>query len=370
MKIGLIGAGAIARRAHLPAWRSLDNDVFVVALADTNAQLAEKVAKEFDVGRWTVHYQEILSDPNVDVIDICTPTPTHFDIVMDALTAGKHVVVEKPLVLSLDHAFTIYKKTVETQKSLCVVQNYRYMEVVGRTKARLNSGALGRLISIHGDALTRFPSIWTLSTWLYHPSAVLYDFAPHLVDLVLWLHQAQVKNVFAVGREYGNDAPFLTSVEAMLEFEDGCVGMLDFSWLTSAFLFTLELHGTGGTIVIEPMREIYREIHGSITPLDDMLDFMRKTAKTFGSIICGSYFMRSLKVYRRFFQDFITSTRSNSDPPVTIEQSMWTIIILEALWRSIRTKRVVNIDDLMASEGLPVELVYRLRSRSIREAPL
>jgi predicted dehydrogenase len=369
MRIGVIGAGAVARRSHLPAWCSLGDEAHVVALAETHAPLARKVAAEFQIPRWEEDYGAILADPAVELVDVCTPTPTHFEIATRALAAGKHVLLEKPLALSLAETLTIYQQAEEAQRGLCVVQNYRYMDVVRAARARLSAGALGEVASIYGEALTRFPSSWTLNTWLYHPRAVLYDFTPHLIDLVIHLKEQPVRRVHAVGRECGPDAPFLVAAQLLLEFEDQSTALLDTSWLGSAFSFAVNLHGTGGSCYLEPMKEVFREVHGSITPLDDVTHFLRKLGNTLWGVASRSYFTKPLRVYVQFFRDFTASLNGQAPMPVRIEQSVWTMLILDAAWESIRSGRPVETAELLAAHSLPSGLVDRLWNGCRQSAP-
>ena len=367
MKIGIIGAGAIARREHLPDWLSLGRGIEVVMIADVNSDLAKKVAEEFNVKHWTTKYEDILSNPSIDIVDVCVPTPMHFEIVMRALAAEKHVLVEKPLTMSLDHAFQIYKKVIEQKKVLSVVQNYRYMEPATRAKSRIDSNALGNIVFINGNALGRFPSGWTANTWLYHDNAVLYDFAPHLIDMILWLHPVPVKRVYAAGSKYGEGTPFLTSGNILLEFSNNSTAMLDLSWTTGAFLFDLELHGTGGSLFFEPMRDRYREIFGSLTPLDETINYFKEMARTFAGAISGKYFKRYAKAYSDFFREFVESIENNTEPPVTLEQIIQTMIVLEASKRSITTNTPISVSDLLREFNLPFDLSSRISGQANKE---
>ena len=96
VRVAVLGAGAWANRAHLPGWVR-DGRAEVVAICDTNLKLAEEAAPKYGAAEVSSNYKEIVSRPDIDVIDVCTPSHTHFELAWAALEAGKHVLCEKPV---------------------------------------------------------------------------------------------------------------------------------------------------------------------------------------------------------------------------------------------------------------------------------
>ena len=99
LRVGLVGAGAIARDQHLPGWR-LVPQARVVNVADASFAAAEKTAADFLLPRFETDYRVLLDDPAIDVIDICCPSALHAQVSIAALNAGKHVLCEKPMATS------------------------------------------------------------------------------------------------------------------------------------------------------------------------------------------------------------------------------------------------------------------------------
>lgn len=351
-KVAVIGAGAIARRGHLPCWRRM-SDVTVGIVADQNADLAKTVADEFEVPRWVTDYRDVLSDPAIEVVDICTPTPTHHRIVLESLAAGKHVLVEKPLTLSLKEALEILYKIKETDRQLCITQNYRYIESVDKAKAIAEGTRLGRVISIHGKALTFAPVGWTRSKWLYHPDAVLYDFTPHLIDLVLFLVNDGIKRVYAVGRNFSDYVNFLGSAQILVEFKSGPVALLDTSWTTNAPRFEIDVFGSGGFLSLHPMRDYIWEGHGTVQPLDETRSYIRKMATILKGVMAGNLSVKQMLAYQTLFSQFLASIEEGNQPPISIEQGVRIEIILEAAKRSIRAGQPIMASELLQEYGVP-----------------
>jgi predicted dehydrogenase len=96
IRVGVLGAGAWATFAHLPGWKR-DSRCQVVALADPQTDLAHAAAKTFDIPFVSGDHRELLARPDIDVIDVCTPSQTHFELAWGALESGKHVLCEKPV---------------------------------------------------------------------------------------------------------------------------------------------------------------------------------------------------------------------------------------------------------------------------------
>lgn len=319
MNFGIIGAGAIARRAHLPALRQLPG-VAIPILVDLDPALAEKVASEFEIDDWTSDYHAMLENASIHAVAICTSTPSHFKIAMDVLSAGKHVILEKPMVMNVNEALSLYQKVQETGLKFSVVQNYRFMDVAVKAKQRVQSGYIGTVTSIHSDALSMFPVGWTNNQWLYHKYAVLYDFAPHVVDMTLWCFDAPLKRVYAVGRDWTEDFGFLTIAQIILEFASGAVATIDASWLSGTLRFWLDIRGTAGYIQFDPMRNNYSEIHGSMTPLQELREFGARMWR-YGQKIIGRA-RDPLAVYPQLYSEFVRCIEQDISPPVTVLEGL------------------------------------------------
>ena len=96
LRIGVLGAGNWARRAHIPGWQR-DGRAHVAVVCDVEPERARELATRFDVPEATDDWQALVARPDIDVIDVVTPSHTHFELAWAALEAGKHVLCEKPV---------------------------------------------------------------------------------------------------------------------------------------------------------------------------------------------------------------------------------------------------------------------------------
>jgi predicted dehydrogenase len=142
LRVAVIGAGAWAERAHIPGWQR-DSRAEVVALVDLNLEMAKEVGAKFNVPLITDSYEEILKDPTIDVIDVATGNDAHFQVSMDAINAGKHVLCEKPVNRDAREtqrlADLAKAKGVKTKLGF----TFRYAPAIQMAKDLIDSGFIG-----------------------------------------------------------------------------------------------------------------------------------------------------------------------------------------------------------------------------------
>ena len=139
---GILGCGMIAN-IHADAIRKIDNAI-LVGVADSNVAFAQKFAKTHDVKAY-VNYQDMLVDKDIDVVCICTPSCFHAQNAIEAMRAGKHVVLEKPMALSTECADEVIKVSQETGKFVTVICQLRFSADVQLVKKLVNDGSFGRI---------------------------------------------------------------------------------------------------------------------------------------------------------------------------------------------------------------------------------
>jgi len=334
MRVGIIGAGEIATRAHLPALTSIEG-IEISSIADIDLEKARRVAKKFKIRSYYRDYHDLLK-MNLDFVSICVPTPLHKEVAVEAARSGKHILIEKPLALTVNDGRAISEALKETGVKLSVVQNYRYFNAIQEMKRRVDSGRLGRLVSLIGVAHTKCPMSWTRSRWLYHFGGALDDFAPHLFDLICLFANSNPKRINAYGSCL-QSAGFIDHVNVSINFENNIVANADISWVIGKSSFSLNVYGTGGVLSTEVMSNNYREIHGTDNPYFEFRDLANKSIKMLKEIIRGELFRGALRFYPIVYRDFINSIEKNSDPPVGIDEAMKVVLILDEARQQIKT---------------------------------
>jgi predicted dehydrogenase len=149
VRVAVVGTGHWARVAHLPGWLR-DPRAEVVALADVNGAALTATAREFGIERVTADYRELLDDPGIDVIDVATGNRPHFQISWDALSAGKHVLCEKPV--HADYRRTAAAAGLAADRGLRTKLGFtfRYAPAIRYAKDLIDSGFVGEPYIFNG----------------------------------------------------------------------------------------------------------------------------------------------------------------------------------------------------------------------------
>jgi predicted dehydrogenase len=149
VRVGVLGAGAWAQGAHLPGFRR-DPRCQVVAIADPQLNLAHDAARRFDIPSVTAAHREVILRGDIDLIDVCTPSATHFELTWEALEAGKHVLCEKPV--AYDFRDTIRARDLAARKHLKTKMGFTFRHSPGMRymKALIDRGYVGTPFIFNG----------------------------------------------------------------------------------------------------------------------------------------------------------------------------------------------------------------------------
>ncbi len=248
--VGVLGYGWISR-AHAHALHTLNHldpltrRVRLVGLAGRRQGPLEAAAKELGFERWTTSWEELLDDPEVDVVANLNALQGHFEPTLAALRAGKPVFCEKPLAATLDDARTLRDAAEEAGVANAVGFNYRYVPAVALAKELVDAGRLGELRHYRALYLQDYEIAGGQPRSSGGAGAVL-DYA-HLVDMLRFL----VGEPHAVTAQ---TASFVSDVDdayaAILELEGGALATLESSRVASGWKgrHRIELNGSDGSI--------------------------------------------------------------------------------------------------------------------------
>ena len=214
IRIGLIGCGKVAVNKHLPALQSL-REAEVVAAADVDSERLDHVTHAFQIEKRFVDYADLLQDPAVEAVGICVPLQFHFEVASAALDAGKHVLLEKPLVMSLDEADQLIERAANTDRKVLVGLNKRWHRLVRQAREMVRGGKLGPVRVINAIHATghhkRYMPAWRLHREL--GGGNLIENGTHWYDMWHFFLGSDVKEVFAVSgaSEEEDDEPCIVT---------------------------------------------------------------------------------------------------------------------------------------------------------------
>jgi predicted dehydrogenase len=220
IRIAMIGVGYWGPNL-IRNFSDLD-DVQVVSCSDLSQERLNKIAKRYPSVKCTQHYEDLLADPDVDAVVIATPVSTHYPIAKAALEAGKHVMIEKPLADSSEHALDLVETAERVGRILMVDHTFIYTSAVRKMRELIDSGELGDILY--------FDSIRVNLGLFQRDINVIWDLAPHDLSIMDYLLRAEPIAVSAIGASHaGNDIANIAYMT--LRFANNIIAHFHVNWL-------------------------------------------------------------------------------------------------------------------------------------------
>lgn len=323
-RFGLVGCGRISK-IHTAVISGL-NDAELVAVCDIVKEKAQACGEKLNCRVYT-NYKEMLKKENIDIINICTPTHMHAQMAVDAADAGKHVVSEKPMALTLRDADRMIEAAKKNKVKLFVVKQNRYNPPIVKLKEALNQGRFGKIF--YGKTTVywqRDQSYYDEHAWFktrQMGGGVLINQASHNIDMLCWL-MGPVEKIYAK----------IDTMTHRIETEDFALGIVKFK--------------SGAYGIIEATTCTYpKNIEGSITILGEN-----------GSAKVGGIQMNQMQLWE--FKDAGTAD-SDYDRYSTIPPNIYGYGHIEFMKDVLRVLNGEKINYVDGNEGKPsLELILAM----------
>jgi len=341
---GIVGAGMISR-FHAKALADVRGGT-LVACADTAPGRAAALAKEFNCKGYD-NVQAMLDDPAVEAVTIGTPSGAHMEPAVAAAKAGKHVIVEKPLEITLKKCDAIINACDKAGVKLAAIFPSRFHESSKLMKQAVEAGRFGRLTL--GDAYVKWfrtqqyydSGAWR-GTWALDGGGALMNQAIHTVDLLAWL-MGPVVEVQAYTATLAHERIEVEDVAvATLRFANGALGVLEAT--TAAFpgyLKRIELHGSEGSAVLEEEDLKHWDFAKKQRSDAAVLRQMAGRTKTGGGAADPSAIGHHGHTMQ--IQDFIDAIRKDRAPAVDGPQGRTSVEIILAIYKSAQSGKKVAL---------------------------
>ncbi|HEX2858206.1 MAG TPA: Gfo/Idh/MocA family oxidoreductase [Propionibacteriaceae bacterium] len=190
LRVGIIGLGFIARLKHLPGLASVSDKVDIVAFCDFNQDLCDKYLEQYGAeGAYTTtDWHEVVNDPSIDVIHVCTWNVSHSEITCAALEAGKHVMCEKPMAINGAEARKMLETARRTGRKLTIGYQNRFRDDAQFVRRAVDEGSLGDIYLAKAHAVRRrgVPTWGVFTDVEKQGGGPLIDIGTHALDLTLW----------------------------------------------------------------------------------------------------------------------------------------------------------------------------------------
>lgn len=336
--IGIIGGGGISD-THARAAIEVDN-VEVSAFVGANKDKVELLSKKYG-GAAYVDFDSFLNHKPLDVVMIGSPSGLHAQQGIECARRGMHVLVEKPIDVTVNKADALIAECDRMNVKLGVCFQDRGSADFIRLKGLIESGSLGKLILVSGRVKWyRPPEYYSGSRWRgkldLDGGGALMNQGVHTVDLLLWL-LGDVERVYARSLTALHEIESEDTLVATLEFANGAIGTLEAA--TSVFPGydrRVEITGSEGTIIVERDRIVRADLK---TPLPDGLQSSEQDTNPSST----SPIVSDVSGHKRILEDFLKAIATNSTVRCDGREGRRSVKLVQAIYESAGTGRVVDV---------------------------
>ena len=333
LRVGILGAGRIGRvHAETLAFRLPEGET--VAITDVNIEAAQSLAERCGIPKVTASAEEILDDRTIDAVLICTPTPTHADLIVKAAEAGKHIFCEKPIALELDKIDTALAAARAAGVKLQVGYNRRFDSNFMRVRQAVASGEIGKPNLMH--IISRDPAPPPMA-FVRTSGGIFRDMMIHDFDMARYLMGEEVEEIYAAGGvlvepEFAAEGDLDTAL-AVLHFASGAIGTIDNS-RKAVFGYDqrVEILGSKGKIASENRFANEVVVSGEKSVYTDLpLNF---------------FMQRYTESFALELQLFVQAILEGKPTPVTGEDSRVPVVMALAARKSYDERRPVRLEEI------------------------
>ncbi|HZE96441.1 MAG TPA: Gfo/Idh/MocA family oxidoreductase [Planctomycetota bacterium] len=333
--IAVIGSGAIADQ-HLGAIREIPH-AKLIGVYSRSAEKAKKVG-EREKCRWSTDYQELLRDPAVDIVDIVTSSGSHGPIAREALEAGKHILVEKPMAMTSVEAEALIALARSKGLTLGVVSQRRFEDQHEAVKKAIDAGALGKLLLAEVSCpYYRDQAYYDSADWrgkIATDGGAIMNQGIHSVDLLLWLlGPAKTVTGRIATQTHRMEAEDLAL--AIVTFENGAFGTIMASTsIQPGFTPMLNLYGEKGTIKLEGAAIVHWTVPGVPRP---------EFASPQASAAVRGPLLASHQMHQRQILDVLAAIEEGRPPRVSGEDGRRAVRLIEGLYAASKSGAPVTL---------------------------
>ena len=344
LRVGIAGVGTISD-IHAQAIEQSDG-LEIQSFYSRSKEKAQSAGKKFG-RKSTTDWQDFISDNDLDAVSVCTPSGNHMDYGIKAAEAGKHVIIEKPIEVTLARAKQLIDKCNEKRVKLAVIYQSRFTSSIQWLKMQLDQEKIGKLFM--GAAYIKWyrsqeyydGGDWR-GTFALDGGGVLINQAIHTIDLLQWL-MGGVETIFGhIGTFTHDRLEGEDNAVAALRFKDGAIGIIEGSTsIQPAKARKIEIHGTNGTAILDG--DVAKILVGDQVFEPETSPKKPPAATGSSSPLAGF----SIEPHQSQFEAIAASIRLGEDPPVSGPESLDSLAIVLAIYESSKTESVINLDEFM-----------------------
>ena len=286
IRVGIIGCGKIAQVRHIPEYAATPHTE-VYGFYDINLARAEELAEKYN-GKAYASYEELLADPAIEAVSVCAANHVHAEITVAALKAGKHVLCEKPMAVTLEECEAMVAAARESGKYLMIGQNQRLAKAHAKAKELIEQGAIGKVLTFRTIFGHGGPETWSIdpgsNVWFFDKTkaamGAMADLGIHKTDMIQYVLGSKIVKTQAVlstldkkdatGSLIGVD----DNAICIYQMENGIIGTMTASWTYyAAEDNTTVIYGTKGELrLYDDPKYSVQQINADGTRIDYQID--------------------------------------------------------------------------------------------------
>lgn len=352
VKVGIIGSGLIARLAHAPGYQNAGAEI--VATADIVGERAKKLAEDFSIAHTFTDYRDLLARPDIEAVSVCVPNHLHKEVTIAALQAGKHVLCEKPMAMTVQEAKDMLQASQKAGKILMLGFNNRFRSDVQRLKKAIDRGELGEIYYAKTGYIRRrgTPFGW-FTVKEESGGGPVIDLGVHVIDMTRYLMgnpkpvsvmaatyqkfghytlmdtDAWCSSDVKEGRRSGEEFDVEDLATALIRFDNGATIVVEASWASNIGerdSVYASLCGDKAGAQLTPELTVFSEQDGMLT--DKKINTVAKNS------------------HAEEVKHFVACVKDGTTPISTAQHGVEIQQILNAIYESAKLGRSVEIQPL------------------------
>ncbi len=312
--VGVIGVGAMGYN-HVRIYSELEN-ANLLAISDMVRGTLDKVSKEFNTVGY-VDVDNILQLEDIEAVNICVPTVFHHDVVMNAIEAGKNVLVEKPVASKLDEAREMIDAAKDAGVILATGHVERFNPAVRVAKRLIDEGEIGDVVTANAKRLGPFPP-------RIRDVGVAIDLAIHDIDIFNYLFEGKASSVYANMSSNLKNCKFEDHAEIITKYDNDVLTILETNWLTPYKKRQLNITGVDGIISVD-----YGEQTVTVFKENDKVEKVKVENK---------------EPLKEELRSFVDAVQTKGTPEVSGQDGYEALKIVEAAMKSSKEKKLIEFD--------------------------
>ncbi|MCX7993730.1 MAG: Gfo/Idh/MocA family oxidoreductase [Fimbriimonadales bacterium] len=328
--VGIIGAGGIAA-AHAKAYQMLGAKAQLIGVADIDEERARAFARRFEIPVWSSEDDEILKRDDIQVVSLCLPHHLHAPIAIAALQAGKHVLVEKPLAISLEEADAMIRAAQKAKRNLGVVFQLRFESDVQRARLILERGLIGKPFYAEASCLwwrrpMYYENTWR-GKWATEGGGAVINQATHHIDLLIYL-LGMPQRVYAE----------IDTIAHKIEVEDWCLATLYWDSMKASFCAS-----TCAELEADSSRMLILGANGSIQMFPFRPHSRQEERHLQIAEACRTVPEQDIPGHTAEIHDFVFSVVEKREPRVSATEGRRALELITAIYQSAFSNDVVQL---------------------------